>query len=452
MVVYKDREPPPGLTGDALAGLRQRLPGQLVTPADADYEAARRVWNHQHRPLSRRHRAVPGCRRCAIGVAHARTFDLPLAVRGGGHDVAGNGTLRRRPGAGSVRHEGHPGRPCIPNRPRRARRAVGRAGCGDGRRIRWRSPAARFRRPAWPGLTLGGGLGWLMRDGGLTVDSLVSVDMVTADGELLTVSATTIPICSGRMRGGGGNFGVVTVVRVSSCGRWARSSAARVAHPVERAADAARLLQRLRRRRRPTTLTPMAYFFTAPDLDVLPGADPRARRSRRSPCATRATRSGRRAAGAAARVRASAGGSHRSHAVYPAADAVRRWLAAWLPELLAVVVPATADGRRNRRRSPTFVQRRDVAAVDRPAHADGRRRSTTFQPRRRRSGIATRRSCWRSWPSGTTRPPTRAHIAWADAFFEAMRPFSTGGSYVNFLGDEGAERFAGRFRRLATPA
>ena len=71
MVVYKDREPPPGLTGEALEGLRQRLQGPLVTPADAEYEAARRTWNHRmnrfgcRRPLSR-------CQRCKA-LMRART-------------------------------------------------------------------------------------------------------------------------------------------------------------------------------------------------------------------------------------------------------------------------------------------------------------------------------------------------------------------------------------------
>ena len=84
MVVYKDREPPPGLTGEALEGLRQRLQGPLVTPVDAQYEAARRTWNHR---VNRFPSAVARCRDAsdvAIAVRHARAFDLPLAVRGGG--------------------------------------------------------------------------------------------------------------------------------------------------------------------------------------------------------------------------------------------------------------------------------------------------------------------------------------------------------------------------------
>ena len=297
------------------------------------------------------------------------------------------------------------------------------------------------------GLTLGGGLGWLMRDGGLTVDSLVSVDMVNAQGELLTVSATSHPDLFWAVRGGGGNFSVVTSFefRLRTLGEIIGGT---VAHPMSRAADLLDFFNDYAARA-PDVLTPMAYFFSAPDLDVLPEAI-RGAPWRRWPCATRATGSRRRAPGAAPRVRASAGGSHRSYAVYAATGTLRRWLAAWLPELLAVVVSAAAHARRNRHHRK-LRPGRDVSAVDRPAHPDGRRRSTSSS---RGDGVrASRRGLRPGDPRQMGRPGRDAskHIAWADAFFEAMRPFSTGGSYVNFLDDEGDARIRAAFRRLATP-
>ena len=145
-------------------------------------------------------------------VDFARTNDLPLAVRGGGHSPAGYGTVD-----GGV----------VVDLARMKRLDV-----DPGRREAWAEPGltwgeynARTHEHglATPGgdvsavgvagLTLGGGMGWLMRKHGMTIDNLLAVDVVTADGRLLTASATDHPDLFWALRGGGGNFGVATGFR-----------------------------------------------------------------------------------------------------------------------------------------------------------------------------------------------------------------------------------------------
>ncbi|HEY3061256.1 MAG TPA: FAD-binding protein, partial [Chloroflexota bacterium] len=92
MAVYNDRSALPGLSGDALTTLRGRVRGPVLTSTDPDYDTARRVWNAS---IDRHPGAIiraADTRDLRIAVTHARTHRLPFAIRGGGHDVAGNGT------------------------------------------------------------------------------------------------------------------------------------------------------------------------------------------------------------------------------------------------------------------------------------------------------------------------------------------------------------------------
>jgi hypothetical protein len=189
--------------------LRGKFRGELITPADPGYDAARKVYNGM---IDRRPALIARCADVAdviAGVNFAREKGLLLAVRGGGHNGPGLGicdeglvidlgrlkgirvdqqhrTVRVEGGClwGEVDHATHPFDLAVPSG------FISTTGVG--------------------GLTLGGGIGYLSRQYGLTIDNLLGVDIVLADGRLVTASAEENPDLFWAVRGGGGNFGVVT--------------------------------------------------------------------------------------------------------------------------------------------------------------------------------------------------------------------------------------------------
>ncbi len=188
--------------------LRSQVGEQLVTPEDPDYASARRVWNGM---IDRRPAAVLRCRGVAdivAGVGHAREQGIPLAVRGGGHNVAGFGTCD-----GGLVLDLSPMCGVQVNPKDRTVRAAGGATWGDVDRetqvFGLAVPGGIVSTTGVAGLTLGGGQGWLRRTHGMTCDSLVSADVVTASGELVTASERENEDLFWALRGGGGNFGVV---------------------------------------------------------------------------------------------------------------------------------------------------------------------------------------------------------------------------------------------------
>jgi FAD/FMN-containing dehydrogenase len=192
-----------------IEGLKASLRGELIQPDDEGYEGARKVYNAMH---DRR----PALIVCAAGVADvisavrfAGEHDLLLAVRGGGHSIPGFGTcddglvldlgrmrgIRVDPERRTVRAEGG----CTWADLNHATNAFGLATTGG-----------IVSTTGIAGLTLGGGLGYLARSCGLSCDNLISADVVTADGSFLTCSEERNEDLFWALRGGGGNFGVVT--------------------------------------------------------------------------------------------------------------------------------------------------------------------------------------------------------------------------------------------------
>jgi len=188
---------------------RSRLRGQLIAPGDANYDEARQVHNGM---IDRHPRLIAQCRDVAdviAAVRFGRDSGLRIAVRGGGHNAAGLGTcddglvidlspmhgVRVDPAARTAQVEGG----CVWGDVDHATHAFGLA-----------APSGFISTTGVGGLTLGGGIGNLTRGYGLTIDNLLAVDMVLADGSFVTASVTEHPDLFWAVRGGGGNFGIVT--------------------------------------------------------------------------------------------------------------------------------------------------------------------------------------------------------------------------------------------------
>jgi FAD/FMN-containing dehydrogenase len=198
-----------GLTATAIEQLKGRLRGDLLCPGDEHYDSARTIHNGM---IDRRPALIVRCVGVAdvmAAVTFARSNNLVVAVRGGGHGVPGfavcDGGLMidlTRMKAVRVDPVG------------RTARAEGGATWGDfdheTQAFGLATTGGIARPTGIAGLTLGGGHGYLMRTHGLACDNLLSVDVVTADGRLLTASATEHADLFWAVRGGGGNFGVVT--------------------------------------------------------------------------------------------------------------------------------------------------------------------------------------------------------------------------------------------------
>ena len=195
--------------GKAIEDFRESIRGTVIEPDDDGYNKARTVWN----AMIDRHPAVivqcTGAADVIAAVNFAREQDLPLAVKAGGHNVAGNGvcddglTIDLSP-MKSIRVD--PDKQIVQAQPGVTLGELDRETQAFGLVV----PAGVISTTGVAGLTLGGGWGWLSRTYGLTIDNLRRVDLVTAEGELVHASETEHPDLFWAIRGGGGNFGVVT--------------------------------------------------------------------------------------------------------------------------------------------------------------------------------------------------------------------------------------------------
>ncbi len=194
----------------AVRSLRSRLRGPLLRPGDPGYEEGRKVWNGM---IDRKPALIARCSGVAdvaTCVEFGRAQGLPVSIRGGGHHIAGNAVCDdglmidlSRMTAVHVNAE--------------TRRAYVEPGATlrdfdhEAQAFGLATPLGINSTTGVAGLTLGGGFGWLTRKYGMTVDNLVSAEVVTADGKRVRASAQEHPDLFWAVRGGGGNFGVVTL-------------------------------------------------------------------------------------------------------------------------------------------------------------------------------------------------------------------------------------------------
>lgn len=220
---------------DAIESLRENLGGQVFVAGVPGYDEARRVWNgmiDKCPALIVRPSGVTDVRR---SVDFAQEHGLPVAIKGGGHNVAGHAVtegglmldlsamraVRVDPVARTARVQGG----ALWSAVDRETAAFGLATTGG-----------QISHTGVAGLTLGGGIGWLVGKHGMTIDNLRAVDLVTADGAFVTASDGSHPDLFWALRGGGGNFGVATSFEFALHPRG-DVLAGVVAHPITKARD-----------------------------------------------------------------------------------------------------------------------------------------------------------------------------------------------------------------------
>ncbi len=424
---------------DALRSLSEGLRGDVLLPGNTAYEAARRVFNGM---IDRRPAAIAQCRGAAdvlAAIAHARDQGLPVAVRGGGHNVAGHGTcdggmlidftLMRsaRVDLASQTVRADPGCTWLDFDTETAAHGFATTGGTVG-------------STGIAGLTLGGGLGFLMGSYGLTCDNLVSVDLVTADATLLTVSEESHPDLFWGIRGGGGNFGVVTSFEYR-LHRVDRLLAGLVVYPIEHARAALELFRDVSSTA-PDELTCAFAMLTIPD-----GGPPVA--------AIAVCFNGRPEDGEALVEPIRRLGPPLDDGIrpmrYPEVQRIfaeipfglqNYWKGHFLPDMSEDVIDATVES------FAEVTSDHSAILIEAPHGAVGRvpDGETAFGQRQARFNVSAL-AIWED-PADPDR-----HVRWARQFADAIAPFASGG-YVNYLGadaspdDIGAAYGSQRYERL----
>jgi FAD/FMN-containing dehydrogenase len=256
------------LSQEVLDELSSGLPGRVHAPLSPGFTEACTIWNAM---IERRPGLVIRCSSAAdvaMAVRFARRHDLVLAVRGGGHNVAGSALCD-----GGLLVDLSPMKSVEVDPAARTARVGGGATLADLDRATQAhglaTPLGINSTTGVAGLTLGGGFGWLSRGLGLTIDNLISADMVLANGDVVRTSASESPDLFWAIRGGGGNFGVVTSFDFKLHPVGPEVLSGLVIHPLDAARDVLRYLKDFL----PTTPEEYVCWFVmrkAPPLPFLP--------------------------------------------------------------------------------------------------------------------------------------------------------------------------------------
>ena len=437
------------ISEETLAAFAGKLRGEAALPGEDGYEAARTIWNAM---IDRRPALAARCRGAA-DVIHALKFareeKLLVSVRGGGHNIAGSAVCD-----GGLLIDLSPMRSVRVDPSARIARVEAGATLADFDReaqaFALATPLGINSTTGVAGLTLGGGFGWTTRKFGLTIDNLVSADLVTAEGEFMRVSETERPDLFWALRGGGGNFGVATSFefRLHPLGPEVLSGL--VVHPLDQAEA---LLPEFRRiaNEAPDELSVWSVMRKAPPLPFLPAEWHGKEVLIFAACYAGAMAEGEKAT----RALRSLG--------RPIVDVVSphsfvRWQAAF-DSLLT-------PGARNYWKSHDFDDLPDgaIAAMVRAARALPSPECEVFIAHL--GGAMTRIA-----PDATAWPNRRAHfvmnaharwrdeaqdapcIGWARELSESAAPFASGSVYVNFMPEDEHDRvgraYGANYRRLA---
>lgn len=426
---------------ELVQALRQGVDGAVLASGDAGYDAARTVWNAM---IDRRPGLVVSCR-SASDVARALRFAaehrLLTAIKGGGHNIAGNAVCQ----GGLVLD-------LSPMKAVQVDPAAKTARVEPGARLADVDAATQAHGLAVPlgvnsttgiaGLTLGGGFGWLSRKHGLTIDSLRAVDLVTADGERRRASAQENAELFWALRGGGGNFGVVTAFDFDLHSVGPEVLAGLVVHPIDAAPGLLRDYRSLAAES-PDDLTVWCVMRKAPPLPFLPESW-----HGREILAFAACYAGDMAEGEKAMAPLRTLGTPIADVIGP--HPYTGWQQAFDPLL--------TEGARNYWKSHNFEAIED-GLIDLLLEAVGRLPTAECEIFIAQLGGATRRqdpaatafahrqtnfimnvhTRWQD-PADDTRC-----IAWARELFDRTASFATGGVYVNFMPEDETGRVKGAF-------
>jgi len=436
------------MTPDTLAQFTSSLRGRVVQPGDADYESARQVYNAMIDRCPRLIACVRDVADVMACVNFAREQSLLLAVRGGGHNGGGLGTcddglvidlsglrgIRVDEAARTVRVEGG----CTWGDVDHATHAFGLA-----------APSGIISSTGVGGLTLGGGIGHLTRKCGLSIDNLLEADVVLADGRLVTASAQRHPDLYWALRGGGGNFGVVTsfLFRLHAVSTviggptfWALEDAGAVMRWYREFIAAA-----------PEDLNGFFAFVTVPPAPPFPEA-----LHGRKVCGVVWCYTGDPAQADAVFQPVREFGKPLLHGVQPmpfpalqsAFDALypkgHQWY--WRADFVNDLPDAAiAEHERYAATLPTMQSTMHLYPISGAAH----------RPRNADTPFAYRDASFAEVIVGVSPDPQdRAAITtWTKDYWNALHPYSAGGAYSNFMMDEGEERirasYRGNYARLA---
>ncbi len=417
----------PSLHLSDIAHFRRSLRGELVLPDHRDYEAARRVWNGM---VDRKPLMIARCTSAGDVVAavdFARHHGLLVAVRGGGHNITGSSVCD-----GGLMIDLSPMKRIEVDPGRRVARAEAGLNLGEfdaaTQAFGLATTMGINSDTGISGLTLGGGLGRLGRRYGLACDNLLAAEIVTADGRLLTASAADNPDLFWGLRGGGGNFGIVTTFEYQLHPVGPTVLAGSVVYDVAQARDALRFYYEFSNTA-PDELSADAALMTTPAGDRLLGI---------SVCYSGALDEGWRVLEP---LRAHGTPLEAEFAPTPylqvqsAGDSVfprgRRYY--WKAQFLREISDAAIETLLAAYASAPSVSA--LAVLQQVGGAIARVPATA-------TAYAQRDAGYDCFPVSTWDDPAEdeANIRWARDLWTAMRPFSTGGVYVNNLGDEGEDR------------